>query len=246
MSIARSTSVPVLVFAAFATLAVAGCGVSVTPTGDAARRVENESVPVDDLRMVHIDTENGSVELRSGGRDEIGVRSILRERHDGDADSTITVDGDRLLIAGECDDRFWNRCSVGFVVTVPSDLDIEVSTENGRIDLTGINGAIDVTTDNGAIEGTALGSAELTAHSDNGRIRLSFDSAPTNVDAESDNGAISVQLPDDAEDREGGYEVDAHSGNGAVDVDVRTDPSSSRHLGVRSDNGTIDIGYRTS
>lgn len=242
MSFAISTPLPALVFAAFATIAVAGCGVNVTLGDDATRRIENETVPVGDLRVLHVDTENGAVEVRGGAGDEISIRSVLQERHEGDAEAHIEVDGDRLVIDGECDGRWWDSCSVGFIVTVPSEFDVEVSTDNGRIDLDGIDGDVDLTTDNGAIEATALGAPAVGAESDNGRIRLTFDDAPMSVTAETDNGAISVRLPDAATP----YAVDADSDNGAVDVDVLTDSSARREVAARSDNGTIDIGYRTT
>ena len=82
----------------------------------------------------------------------------------------------------------------------------------------------------------------VDTHTDNGRIRLTFDDAPTSVTAKSDNGAIAVRLPDLDLD----YSVDADSAHGNVDVDIRTDPVADRHVTARSDNGAIDVEYRTS
>lgn len=142
---------------------------------------------------------------------------------------------------GECDARWWDRCSVGFVVTVPSDLAVDVETNNGRVEVSEVDGEIRVETDNGAIDAGRLGSAVVDTRTDNGRIRLAFDEAPTVVSAASGNGAIAVRLPDlDLE-----YAVDADSSRGRVDVDVRTDPAADRRVTARSDNGEIDVEYRT-
>ncbi len=196
MSIATSAPLPALMFAAFATLAVAGCGVSVSLDDDTTRRVEHDTVPTGDLSRLELVTDNGEVRVRGGGGDEIAVRTVLVERNEGDAEYSLEVEGDRLVVTGECDARWWDRCQVGFVVTVPSDFDVEVQTNNGRVSLSDVAGEVRVETDNGAIEADRLGSSMVDTHTDNGRIRLTFDDAPTSVTAESDNGAIAVRLPD--------------------------------------------------
>jgi hypothetical protein len=241
MSFVSSAPVPTLMFAAFATLAVAGCGVNVGLDDDTTRRIEHDDLPVDDLRRLELTTDNGEVQIRGGGGDEIGVRTVLVERNEGDAEYSVDVVGDRLVVAGECDARWWDRCQVGFVVTVPSDFDVEVETNNGRVSVSDVAGEVRVETDNGAIDGDRLSSSTVDTHTDNGRIRLTFDDAPMSVNAETDNGAIAVRLPDLEHD----YAVDADSSRGNVDVDVRTDPVADRHVSARSDNGAIDIEYRT-
>jgi len=242
MSIATSAPLPTLVFAAVATLAVAGCGMNVSLGDDTTRRIEHDTVPVADLQRLDLDTDNGEVEIRGGGGDEIAVRTVLVERHEGDADYSIDVEGDRLVVAGECDGRRWNGCSVGFVVTVPSEFEIDVVTDNGRVALADVDGRVSVETDNGAIHADRIGSPIVDTRSSNGRIRLNFDDAPVSVAATSGNGAIDVRLPD----RDVDYAVEADSGNGAVDIDVRTDPDADRQVTARSDNGAIDVEYRTS
>ncbi|MFW2336005.1 DUF4097 family beta strand repeat-containing protein [Ilumatobacter sp.] len=241
MSIATSAPLPTLVFAAFATLAVAGCGVNVSLDDDTTRRIVHDTVPVDGLRGLELATDNGEVQVRGGGVDEIAVRTVLVERNAGDAEYSVDVDGDRLVVAGECDARWWDRCAVGFIVTVPSDFEVDVETGNGRVALSDVDGEVRVETDNGAIEADRIGSTVIDTRTDNGRIRLSFDDAPTEVSATTDNGAIAVRLPDLDLD----YAVDADSSRGDVDVDVRTDPASERHVTARSDNGAIDVEYRT-
>jgi hypothetical protein len=241
MSIATSAPLPTLVFAAFATLAVAGCGVDVSLDDDTTRRIVHDTVPVDGLRGLELATDNGEVQVRGGSGDEIAVRTVLVERNAGDAEYSVDLDGDRLVVAGECDARWWDRCAVGFIVTVPSDFEVDVETGNGRVALSDVDGEVRVETDNGAIEADRIGSTVIDTRTDNGRIRLSFDDAPTEVSATTDNGAIAVRLPDLGLD----YAVDADSSRGDVDVDVRTDPESERHVTARSDNGAIDVEYRT-
>ena len=242
MSIATSAPLPAIVFAAFATLAVAGCGgINVSLDDDTTRRIEHDDVPGADLRRLDVATDNGEIQVRGGGGDEITVRSVLVERHEGDAGYSLDVQGDRLVVQGECDARWWDRCSVGFVVTVPSDFEVDVETNNGRVSVADVDGGVRVETDNGAIDAERIGAARVDTHTDNGRIRLTFDDSPISVAATTDNGAIAVRLPDFG----GDYSVDADSDNGRVDIDVRTDPAADHQVTARTDNGAIDVEYRT-
>lgn len=239
MSVVTSAPIPALMLAAFATLAVAGCGIDVSLDDDATRPIEHDDLPVADLRRLDVTTDIGEIHVRGGGGDEITVRSLLVERNEGDAEYSLDVDGDRLVVHGEWDARWWDRCSVGFVVTVPSDFEVDIETDNGRVEVADVDGEVRVETDNGAIDAERLGSAIVDTRTDNGRIRLAFDEAPTVVSAASGNGAIAVRLPDlDLE-----YAVDAASTRGRVDV--RTDPAADRRVTARSDNGQIDVEYRT-
>lgn len=243
MTIATSTPLPTLLFAAFATLVVAGCGVTVNLGTDTARRIESDTVAVGDLRMIDIATENGAIEVRATDDDEITIESLFHEHDEGDAGSSIDVDGDRLVVRGECDDSWFEQCSVGFVVAVPASFAVDITTDDGRVELFGIAGDVHVDSDNGAIEGTELLASSVETHTDNGRITLSFDDAPTTTVATTDNGAITIEVPADDADV---YDADADSDNGDVDVDVRTGPDSGQRITARSDNGSIGIGYRTT
>ena len=240
MSLATSASLPTLLFAAVAAMSLAGCGASLTVDVDTTDRTEAETIPADDLAVLEVDTDNGAVEIRGAAVDEITIRSVLREQHDGDADASVEIDGDRVMVVGECDHRWWDACSVGFVVTVPSGFDVRVTTGSGRVEASGLDGDVAIETDNGAIEAMALGRGEVVTETDNGRIRLTFDTAPRSVRADTDNGAVSIRLPDDG----GRYAVDADSDNGHVDITVSVDPEADRRVVARSDNGAIDIGYR--
>ena len=237
----RATSTPhaLLPLAAVAALAVSSCSVQIDLDDDTTRRIENDVVPVASLTRLDVDTDNGAVEIVGGGVGEIEIRTVLEESNEGDARYSIDTDGDTLVVRGECDG---NRCQVGFEVTVPDDVDVEVQTSNGKVVIDGLAGDAAIETDNGAIEGERLATVEIRARTDNGRILLDFDQSPTMVDATTDNGAITVRLPDDG----AAYDVEAESDNGNVDIDVRTDPTAERTIVVESDNGAIDVKYRPS
>lgn len=231
---------PTLVLVSLATVVVAGCDASISIGDETSRRVESESVPADDVSTIEIATENGRVDVvGSASARTIDIDVIMIEDDTGDADYSIDVVDGVLHLDGECDAAWHDSCSVGFVVSVPSDRAIEVATDNGAIALRGLVGPVDARTDNGAIVGTDLGADTVDARTDNGRIDLSFDHVPDVVGVHTDNGAIDIEVPD------AGYAVDADSDNGSVDVDVRRDDGADHTIQASSDNGSIDIDTRS-
>lgn len=233
---------PTLVLAAFAAVAMTGCAVSLDLNDDTTRRIDEDVLPLGDLDSLSITTDNGQVEVIAGNVTSIELRAVLVESDRGDADYTVrredTGSTERLVIDGECDGGWLDRCSVGFRVVVPADFDVDITTDNGRIDVDGITGALDIRTDNGAIDGDDLGGATAFAQTDNGRIELSFADAPDEIDAHTDNGRIVVRVPAGET-----YDVDATSDNGAVEIAVTDADEADRRVRASSDNGAIDIEY---
>ncbi|MGW2176748.1 DUF4097 family beta strand repeat-containing protein [Streptomyces sp. NPDC001732] len=116
------------------------------------------------------------------------------------------------------------------------DTPLSLTADNGRVTVKDSSGPLELKSDNGGITAERVSAASVSARSDNGRIRLEFASVPDRVDAVSDNGGITVLLPDGATK----YAVDAAADNGRVSVDVPR--GDSRHVvKVRSDNGEVDV-----
>lgn len=257
MSFAASTPLPTLIFVAASALVATGCGLRIDFDDDTITRTETDIIDAVGVTELDLRTANGRVTVRSApaGGETVELTTIFKEEDTGDATSSVDTDGDRLVVQGECDAGFLDSCSIGYEVVVPADFDVTVHSENGRIDVNDIDGGVTATTDNGliaadSIDGdvdlesdngritaTDLAGARVRARSDNGRIEISFGSAPGTVDVSTDNGAISVTVPDD----DSTYRVDASSDNGSVDNGLRTDPDSERSVTARSDNGDVNL-----
>lgn len=205
---------------------------------------------------IHVDNENGPVEITGADVEEITVVADISHglRRTGNrmevVDGILRLDADCPLVP------VW--CEVAYTVTVPADLPVTADLDNGRLtlrDLTGavtadgdngriellrLGGEVRVQNDNGTIEGVGLRSSIVDTDSDNGRISLDFAEPPTFVTATSDNGRVEVVVPDGAE----AYRVDARSDNGSTDVAVRTDPAGDRSITAHSDNGRVSVMYR--
>lgn len=114
---------------------------------------------------------------------------------------------------------------------------VTVTTRDGGIDVSGVRGRLAVTTRDGSVNATALRSADVTAKSGDGGVRLAFAVPPTSVRAESGDGSVDITVPKDGSP----YDVVADTGDGSRQVSVPTDPSSSRRIEVRTRDGGIRI-----
>jgi hypothetical protein len=238
MAIVSATPLPTLILVTMAVAAMAGCSVRVDLGDDVDRRTETESVDAAGIERLAVTTGNGRVEVVGGDVEEIEVTATIEEQGRGDGTVTIDRTGADLAVDGECDAGRLDRCSVGFRIVVPADVDVAVTTGNGAIELVGLDAEITAVSGNGAVDGRELRSPTVEATTGNGRITLDLAVAPSSIVARSGKGAIGIRLPDDGTT----YDVDADSGNGRVDVDVPDDPGADHRVTVHSDNGAVDIG----
>lgn len=230
-----------LALAALATIAVSGCSLSIDIGDDADERTLVDRVAVDGIDRLVVTTDNGSVDITTTADpvDEIEIRTLIRESDAGDGSVTIEPAGDRLDVAGRCDSGWFDECRVGFEITVPADIDVEVETDNGAIDVEGVAGDVSLRSDNGRVRASELTAGEVVAATDNGAVDVELVAVPDLVVVETDNGAVDVVVPGDV-----AYAVDATTDHGDTDVGVETDPDSPHVLDVRTDNGSITIAAR--
>lgn len=239
MSFVTSVPFPALVSAVCAAVVLTGCGVSIELGDDVVERTETEVVIADEVERLRVETGNGRITVTGDTTGDVTVTARLRESDDGDATYSVRADDGTLVVEGRCDSGWFDQCSVGFDVTVPTGLAVDLETDNGRVAVRGLDGPIEVETDNGEIAGDGLGSSDVQVQTDNGRIELVFTTSPDAVTATTDNGAVVIRIPDDG----GAHDVSTSTDNGSVDVDVRTDPTSDRAIVVETDNGSIDVEY---
>jgi len=224
-------------------LLAAGCTFGPTETRDDSFAV-GESV-----RLV-VNSENGSIEVKTGSDNEVRVQATLRganrieyeAKQDGD---TITVSARRtrwvLFARGPVTD---------LIIAVPTRADVNLETSNGSIELDGVEGSGSLRTSNGKIvlkdvkgnfDGdTSNGSITIEAmegsarfQTSNGRVDLR--EVIGEVDVETSNGRISFS----GEMTTGGRNRLITS-NGAVNVELRGTPSVS--LDASTSNGDVICG----
>ena len=240
----------------FAALMVIGAFVSgtfqiVTLLAHEERTVET-SYPAAGITGIDVATATGSVRVVATEGDAIEVTAEISEgfRSTGEFQEVV---GDTLELRGTCPNFGSDWCRVSYEISLPASLDVRIDADDGSVDVIGVAGDVDVDNDDGSIEltgldgtltasnddgrivGEDLRSANVTADTDDGRVSLTFAAAPTSVVATSNNGSVTVVVPDDGE----AYRLDMQTDNGSRDEAVRTDPSSPRSIVIRTDNGSV-------
>ena len=219
-----------------------------------------ENVDAEAGTSVFIDVPNAAIRLTASEDDQIHV--TMRGTFSGTRPPLdVSASGDETEIRGGCPDGWvlflpLNNCRVRIDVSLPPDLEVTATGRNGSVTAEDLTGALDLSTTNGAIEvdgssgvlalHTTNGrieledstSAEVQAETTNGAVHLSFSDAPDEVSANSTNGEIRIQVPDDGTE----YFVEADTTNGRIDTqDVPGDRRADRTLTAQTTNGGITI-----
>ena len=240
-----------------AALALGGC-VEI-PIHEATGTVEG-SFDVTGAVDLDVSTSNGRVTVRGvEGQTSVEVIALLRSRGDSmiaaaNRVAQIVVEmlhnGNHVVLRYDASAHPWDvrrYSGVDFEVTVPTTVDAEVSTSNGRIEISDVVGILDLTTSNGAIEVTEA-AGEVDASTSNGEIaveafegvlnlgtsngRVQMENITGVVDARTSNGriAFSGMLIDGATHR-------MTTSNGRIDIALRSD--ASLIIEARTSNASI-------
>ncbi|MFE2973787.1 DUF4097 family beta strand repeat-containing protein [Streptomyces sp. NPDC059258] len=231
-------------------LALTGCG----STDVDGAPVERKSFALEGKTLT-IDAESDVVDLVPADVEQVEVE----RQFDGWAvfgsgpDAVWKMEGDTLTLRVKCEGIA--SCDSRHRVKVPRGVEVKAASDNGTINATGFDRALDLSSDNGEINvQDASGALKLrsengevradritapsvTAHADNGEIRLGFASVPDLVDTVSDNGSIVIDLPPGGQK----YAVDAATDNGDVSIEVPRGDDSAHAVKARSDNGQVTV-----
>lgn len=241
MSPTKNLLIPTTLIAALAvTLGACSFDVDIDDDGDnndLTRRTERDQLSADGITTIELRTNDGSVTVTAGDGD-IELATTLRQAGNVQARSSIETVGDTITIDGFCSEEGSSRCSVAYEVSVPDGVDVDVVTDDGTIVLNAINGTVIARSDDGAIFGTALNARSVTASSDDGAIDLDFASEPDRVDVSTEDGSITIVVPDDATP----YNISTTIDDGSVSINVNDDPSADRSITTRTEDGSVSIG----
>lgn len=232
-------------------VAVSGCGGS--DASDAP--VEKKAFPLGGHTLT-IDATNSRITLVPAD-----VRDVQVSRQvDGwvfmgsGPDASWKMSGDTLKLEVKCK-AVVSNCESRHSVKVPRGVAVKLNgnnggvtasrfssplsleLNNGSITVRDSSGPLDLNTDNGSITTQRASAKSVSAHSNNGSVRLGLSAQPDKVDVETDNGGITIELPKAGS----AYAVTARSHNGKVDVGVPTDKSSAHVVKARSSNGRIAV-----
>jgi len=221
-------------------------------------RTFTRTFPSAGVATVEIELQSGSAEVVAADVDEITVTTRVSEglRSTGHDQRIV---GDRLVLTGTCPVFPSVFCDVRYEVQVPPEVGVvsfvddgglrvvgvsgpvRAESDNSGIEVVGVSGDLYLDSDNGSLSGARLEAATVEATTDNGSVHLEFVTAPELVAATSDNGSITVLLPE----VDGGYRVEMDTDNGSTDLGVASDPSARRLVVANTDNGDVSVRATT-
>lgn len=226
-------------------------------------------------RWARVSNINGKITVGRATGDKVEVTAVKRWTRGNPDDVKIEArrDGEDVVICalwggqttcGEdsgrhhrnrWNDDSWDDLSVDFTVLIPKGAKINASSVNGGVDVTGAAADVEVSAVNGAIR-VETGGGPLRVSSVNGgvHVRVTSESAATDMDFSTVNGSVYAELPANF-----GADVRMTTVNGTLNSDYamtvqgRIDPHNlSAHVGapggpritLSTVNGSIDLRKR--
>jgi hypothetical protein len=250
-----SRAIFLVVGAMFAVLAI-GYGMVIVISLLSYQSTTEHTTYSQDIRRVVLDVQ-GEVNIVGVDSGRTTVERRLRWSL-GRPWAVESVEGDTLTIRSRCGLLFTLRCSSDFFIRLPRAATVNADSSADDVVATGLTGDVALASSAGDVEarslrgrvalrssagdvfGADLGSAQVDARSSAGDVELRFTAPPSRVDANSSAGDVRVTLPAGIET----YNVQAESTAGEVFTDVRTDPSSTRTLNLRSSAGEVTVTYQ--
>ena len=217
------------------------------PSGSQRSRVEN--LDLNGVRVVRVETVNGEINVRGpnttdSNADAAGSfsssnfssdRDAVRITERGNVSTTISRNGDTLMIKGEGRRRLFNNASVRFDLSLRNPVRLELDSGNGEISVAGQMVAVKASTSNGKIRVVGAGQSEISLESGNGELQV--EGTQGLLSASTSNGEITVQdvQPDN---------LRLESGNGRITLGQVRFGSGSHRIG--SSNGEIIVRDATN
>lgn len=183
-------------------------------------RVERLPAPATAIRVDP--GRNGGVRVEAWTGDDIEVHTRIHAQAETAAEAREIAEAVRMVANGEiradgpARDRY-ARWHVSFVVYVPTNSDLDLSTRNGPLSVHGVSGRMTLEAHNGPLSLHDT-SGEVRARTRNGPITIVLHGdrwQGTGLDAETRNGPLSVTVPE-------GYnaQVEAGTRNGPFTSDI--------------------------
>jgi hypothetical protein len=203
------------------------------PGKDAPEQTATNAFEVkDDVSVVEVDSEGGSITVKAGSGPTIKVTETYRFKTEKPGRKQNLDGGELILASNGCPK---NDCSISYEVELPSTLSVRLDSSGGRISLTALTGLIDVQSDGGGVNGEGLAPPELNARTGGGPVDLKITQAPDRVDIDSGGGNVNLRLTAD------GYALDAQLDGGKQSGSLKIDKASVHKVKVATGGGNLSF-----
>ena len=206
-----------LLLAPIAALGLASCNLINAPY-----RFETATPNLDGVTTLEVSVYNGPITITRA------ETASLRIGKRGSVNVSVEQLGDRLRIVQQPPSLFCFGCSVNIEFTVPKALNLQLTTSNGGVGVTGQMNDAHVTTSNGGIRITNLGS-KLKLITSNGQIEVQN---ALDVDARSSNVGMRIGGINGA--------IQLKSSNGGITLMDTMLPAGSQNT-ITTSNGGVTV-----
>jgi len=183
---------------------------------------ETHTYTVSALPTLVLNDDNGTVTIHTGGANsQVTVQATKHFQAFGGSAPAVQSSQDGNTINATVQNQSNNFMSFGsnnvdLNVTVPANANLQIHTETGTIDVSGVSGTMSLSTATGSITANqdAL-SGQSTLQSNTGSITFDGSIAPGgNYQFSTDTGSVDVTLPANSS-----FHVDATTNTGSIDSD---------------------------
>ena len=219
----------------------AGCGAGEYVEEEVVER-SVEFQPGGRLSLVNL---SGDIAVGTWDRHEVTMKAEKRARAGSEEAARLllektTVEFDRIqnridIRTEVTEPKRKRNVSVAYTLTVPEEIDLELRSVNGSIQVNGVSGAVDAKTTNGRI-GLAGITGAVQAGTTNGNVDLSDVLGP--IETNATNGNIEVAISEISEEA---HDIGAATTNGGIEVTLPR--GLKAHLKASTANGNIDTDF---
>ncbi len=215
---------------------LAGLGLLLLPALPAAGDEWAHQYALKGRADLHVTTDDGSVQIETGDRREIGARVTTRGWRIGADEVTVTESqtGDRVDIEVRVPhERWgmnWGRREINVILQVPKEADLDIRTGDGSVNVQPVSGHVRIFTGDGSITADGL-QGDVRLHTGDGSIRA------TGLE-----GRLEADTGDGHMDVRGRFDVlDLRTGDGGIEAEVERGSKVSGAWSLRSGDGGITL-----
>jgi DUF4097 and DUF4098 domain-containing protein YvlB len=226
------------VLASAAVLALGASACSINLSAEQWVGTEKKTFAVTGKPDINLKTFDGSIEVTSWDRPEVGLVIERRAGSQAEGESlkvTTAQDGNRITVEAIQPERqvqvgIHVGRSVKFIVSVPRQADLVARSGDGSITVSDVAGRLELRSGDGSIKGSGL-SGEVTANTGDGSVTLQ--SVKGAVDVNTGDGSVLVAGAPSA--------LKAHTGDGSVTLDVDAGASLSNDWEITTGDGSVKV-----
>jgi hypothetical protein len=193
------------------------------------------------LSAVELDLGAAPVEIAGGAGGAVEVRRTEDFSFGKPPSETRRVQGGVLRIDSRCPETVFGTCRAAYRIAMPDNVQVNIRTSTGRVQIGGLNGSARVSTGSGGIVIDGFCGFSVIATSVSGDVRAGADCSPDRVELRSSTGNVRAVVPP------GRYRIDVHSDAGAARVrglTVADDASNAVQALSGSGDVTVEGGRR--